>query len=195
MSFSRTNIILVSSVGVIAVLIAFLSYNKRRKIIAVSKAFIGQQEQSGNSGFQSAEMERLMKEVGWREGDAWCVYFAKLMWYMEAPNWLKPKIKTAISGSSQQTLKNVSNDPAFVVSRIPKVGDIAIWQTYKNGYGQATGHAGIVKRVGVNDFKTIEGNTSTTSGTNEGIVVAEKIRGYDFEKTNGLRLKGFVRFA
>ena len=194
MGLSRGNIILVSSVGIIAGLIAFLSYNKRRKVIAVSKAFVGQQEKSGNSGFQNAEMERLMKEVGWHEGDAWCVYFAKLMWYMKAPEWLKPKIKTSISGSSQQTLKNVSNDPAFVVSKIPRIGDMVIWQTYKNGSGKSTGHAGIVQRVNVNDFKTIEGNTNS-SGTNEGVEVAEKTRTYDFDKTNGLRLKGFVRFA
>lgn len=189
----NTAIILLALVSASAIL--FLSYNRRRKIIQVSKAFIGQQEKSGNSGFQSAEMERLMKEVGWRSGDAWCVYFAKLMWYMNAPNWLKPKIKSAISGSSQQTWANVNSDPAFVVSRIPRPGDLVIWQNYKNGIGLSTGHAGIVKRVNVNDFVSIEGNTTTDSWSTEGIEVAEKVRGYNYDIENGLRLKGFVRFA
>ena len=151
-------------------------------------------ERSGNAGFRSEEMERLMREVGWRSGDAWCVYFAKLMWYLEAPEWLKPKILSAISGNSQQTWANVNNDPAFVVSNIPRSGDLVIWQNYKNGVPQPTGHAGIVKRFGVNDFVAIEGNTNTL-GSSEGYEVAEKVRKYDFDKTNGLVLKGFVRFA
>jgi len=187
------NILLFSSMTVIGAT-AFLMYNRRRKILAVSKAFIGQQEVSGNMGFKNAEMERLMREVGWKPGDAWCVYFAKLTWYNKAPEWLKPKIKSAISGSSQQTLKNVSSDPSFVVSRLPRVGDMVIWQTYKNGVGQSTGRAGIVEKVHINNFETIEGNSNST-GSSEGIEVTEKTRDYNFSTNNGLRLKGFVRFA
>ena len=194
MASSKSNIILITLAAASATAIGFLSYSKRRKIIKVSKAFIGQQEKSGNTGFQNAEMEKLMAEVGWRSGDAWCVYFAKLMWFTVAPEWLKPKIKSTISGSSQQTWARVNGDPAFVVSRIPRVGDMVIWQTYKNGVGQSTGHAGIVKRFGVNDFKSIEGNTNQAGGS-EGIEVAEKTRTYNYDTNNGLRLKGFVRFS
>jgi hypothetical protein len=195
MAISKGNIVLLISLSIIAGAISFFTYRNRKKIIAVSKAFIGQQEISGNTGFQNDEMERLMKEVGWKPGDAWCVYFAKLMWWLKSPEWLKPKIKTAISGSSQQTWQNVSNDPAFVVSKIPRPGDMVIWQTYKNGVGQSSGHAGIVTKVNINNFQTVEGNTSGSSGTNEGIAVAERVREYNFDANNGLRLKGFVRFA
>ena len=194
MPSAKTNTMLITLAVITASAIGFLSFSRRRKIIQVSKAFIGQQEKSGNTGFQSAEMERLMKEVGWHSGDAWCVYFAKLMWYYDAPQWLKPRILTAISGNSQQTWARVNSDPAFVVSNIPRSGDLVIWQNYKNGVGQTSGHAGIVKRMNVNDFFTIEGN-SNISGGSEGYEVVEKVRKYNFENNNGLRLKGFVRFA
>lgn len=194
MAFYKNNRFLLS-VAIIAVgLTAFFTYQRRRKIIAVSKAFIGQQEKSGNSGFQNAEMEKLMREVGWSPGDAWCVYFAKLIWFMSAPNFLKPKIKQKIVGSSQTTWANVSKDPAFQVSNVPIPGDMVIWQTYTNGMSQWTGHAGIVTKVHSDSFETIEGNTNTI-GSSEGFEVANKTRTYNFGENNGLRLKGFVRFA
>lgn len=171
-----------------------LTIRQRARVKAFAQATIGQKEISGNLGFQSQEFERLMKEVGWHEGDQWCVYFAKLTWYNRSPDWLKPKIKKSISGSSQQTWENVSKDPAFVVSKIPKPGDMVIWQTYKNGVGEWSGHAGIVTKVGFNDFKTIEGNTND-AGSREGYTVAPKDRPFNFDVNNGLRLKGFIRFA
>ena len=194
MKNEKGNIVLISLLLLSGGLITFFSYRKAQKIRAISKAFIGQQEISGNLGFQSAEMQRLMEEVGWDPGDAWCVYYAKLVWYLSHPKFLQPAIMKYISGSSQKTWANVNNNNVFVVSKYPKVGDIVIWQTYKNGVGQSTGHAGIVERVGVQDFGTTEGNTNS-SGGNEGYIVAEKNRTYDFTNNNGLRLKGFVRFA
>ena len=171
-----------------------LTIRRRARVKAFAKAMVGQKEVSGNMGFQNEQFERLMKEVGWNEGDQWCVYFAKLTWYEKAPEWLKPKIKKSISGSSQTTWENVSKDPAFVVSKMPKVGDMVIWQSFKNGVGQWSGHAGIVTKVGFNDFKTIEGNTND-AGSREGYIVAEKDRTFNFDTNNGLRLKGFIRFA
>lgn len=194
MTGQKNNIIALIGIGFIAILISFFNYKNKRRIIAISKAFIGQQEISGNRGFQNEEMERLMKEVGWKPGDAWCVYFVKLIWHLQAPDWLKPKIKSAISGSSQQTWQNVTQDSAFLISKIPKPGDMVIWQNYKNGAGLNTGHAGVVTKVNVNNFHTIEGNTNL-SVSNDGIEVAEKVREYNFTNNNGLRLKGFVRFA
>jgi hypothetical protein len=190
----NNSVLWIAGVSVIFTVL-FFAYQRRRKSIAIAKAFIGQQELSGNTGFKSAEMQKLMSDVGWRSGDAWCVYFAKLVWFMSAPNFLKPKIKQAISGSSQQTWHNVNNDPAFVVSRIPRPGDMVIWQNYKSGNPQWSGHAGIVQKVGINSFQTIEGNTAAGEMSNEGIEVATRDRAYNFDNNNGLRLKGFVRLA
>jgi hypothetical protein len=135
-----------------------------------------------------------MEEVGWEPGDAWCVYFAKLSWYNMAPDFLKKKILKKVSGSSWQTWENLKDDPSFEVKSVPKAGDMAIWRMYSNGSPTWNGHAGIVKKLGYGNFTTIEGNTSS-SGTNEGYIVAEKTRNIDYTVKNGLRLVGFIRFA
>jgi len=171
-----------------------LTIRKQQRIKAFAKALVGQKETEGNSGFSSALLEKQMKEVGWQEGDQWCVYFAKLVWYQKAPDWLKPKIKKDISGSSQYTWDAVSKDPTYKVSKTPKVGDMVIWQSYNNGSPLWSGHAGIVTKVGINSFQTVEGNTNA-GGSREGYTVAEKVRTYNYDANNGLRLKGFVRFA
>jgi hypothetical protein len=111
-----------------------------------------------------------------------------------APEFLKPKILKKVTGSSWQTWENLKNDDSFVISAVPKPGDMAIWRTYSNGRPQMGGHAGIVKTMGYGNFTTIEGNTNESGGT-EGYTVAEKTRTIDFTTNNGLRLMGFVRFA
>lgn len=174
--------------------IVFFSVRRQLKIKAFAKALVGQKELSGNSGFESKLLEQQMKEVGWKEGDQWCVYFAKLVWYQKAPDWLKPKIKSSVSGSSQTFWETAQKDPAFKTDRIPKVGDMVIWQSYKNSEPLWSGHAGIVTKVGITGFNTVEGNTSTAN-EREGYIVDEKQRTYNYDTNNGLRLKGFVRMA
>lgn len=186
--------VLIGATGVVIGLGIFFSLRGQRKMIAFSKALVGQQEISGNLGFKNIEFESLIKEVGWKVGDAWCVYFVKLVWYQKAPDWIKSKINRTLSGSSQTTWSRLQADPAFITSTVPKPGDIVIWQTYQDGVGKWSGHAGIVTRVGLGDFKTIEGNTNTEGGR-EGYIVAEKTRNYDWNTNNGLRLKGFARIA
>ncbi len=184
-------------VGVAAVFIGIgiiLTIRNRRKIVRFSEVLVGQTEVAGNAGFTNEEFQNLMKEVGWDAGDPWCVYFAKLVWYNMAPDWLKKKILAKVSGSSLQTWENLKNDPNFKISTIPQPGDMAIWRYYQNGSATWNGHAGIVKSLGYGNFTTIEGNTNDAGG-NEGYIVAEKTRPLDFSTKNGLRLVGFIRFA
>lgn len=185
---------LIGAAGLVLGLGIFFSLRGRRKMISLSKALVGQREIAGNLGFESKEFESLIKQVGWKVGDAWCVYFVKLVYYQKAPEFLKRKVLSVLTGSSQQTWKNILSDRAFVTSKVPRPGDIVIWQTYKNGEAQWSGHAGVVTRVKLGSFETVEGNTNTTGGS-EGYIVAEKDRGYTWETNNGLRLKGFARFA
>lgn len=180
--------------GIVLGLGLLFAIRNRRKIVKFSQSLVGQTEIAGNAGFTNDEFQKLMEEVGWDPGDAWCVYFAKLVWYNMAPGFLKPKIISKVSGSSWQTWENLKNDSSFVVSAIPRAGDIAIWRTYKDGKPQWTGHAGIVKALGYGNFTTIEGNTNIEGGS-EGYIVAEKTRNIDFTTKNGLRLTGFIRFA
>lgn len=166
----------------------------KRRIVKFSENLVGQTEIAGNAGFTNQQFQQLMEEVGWKPGDAWCVYFAKLSWYNMAPAFLRPKILEKVSGSSHQTWENLKKDPSFEISTVPKPGDMAIWKLYRNGEPQSSGHAGIVTRLGYGNFTTIEGNTNPQGG-NEGYIVAEKTRPIDYQNKNGLRLLGFIRFA
>jgi hypothetical protein len=180
--------------GVIVGIGILLTIRNRRRVVKFSESLVGQSEIAGNIGFTNEEFGKLMKEVGWETGDPWCVYFAKLVWYNMAPDWLKAKILKRVSGSSLQTWENLKNDASFKVSTIPQAGDMAIWRKYDNGVATWEGHAGIVKSLGFGNFTTIEGNTNEFGGT-EGYIVAEKTRPIDYTTKDGLRLIGFIRFA
>jgi len=188
--------LLYTLLGLGAVGAVLVTLKGRQRVVTFGKTFLGQQELTGNSGFRSETLERLMSQVGWNKGDAWCVYFAKMVWYDMVPRAYRPIILKKISGNSQQAYKNAQEDTTGVlkVSKYPKKGDIVIWQYFKGGVGQWKGHAGIVQKIGANSFFTIEGNTNDVGGR-EGYTVAEKERGYDFKKNDGLRLKGFISFA
>jgi hypothetical protein len=119
-----------------------------------------------------------------------------MVWYNMAPRAYRPIILSKVSGNSQQTLKNLSEDKSgiFKVSKFPKKGSMVIWQYFQDGRGQWKGHAGIVTRIEPKCFYTIEGNTNISGGS-EGYIVGEKERKYDFTNNNGLRLRSFISFS
>ena len=166
----------------------------RRKVVKFSEDLEGQTEIAGNMGFNSDGFQSMMEQVGWQPGDAWCVFFVKVVWYNMAPEWLKPKIMAKVTGSTWSTWQNLSADPSFVVSAIPKVGDMVIWRMYEGGSATDDGHAGVVKSLGMGTFTTIEGNTNDMGGA-EGYIVAEKSHKIDYNNQNGFRIVGFLRFA
>ena len=193
-SRNKVLIYLTLSIMLFGVGLAFASRNKRR-MVKFAESLVGQQEISGNMGFNNKEFQKLMEEVGWGAGDSWCVYLVKLVWYNTAPSWLKAKILKKVSGSSWQTWVNLKDDDSFITSKTPEVGDIVIWKKYKGGVYVGSGHAGFVVGKNLdNTFDTIEGNTSDENN-NEGYIVANKTRELDFTNNNGLRLIGFIRFA
>jgi hypothetical protein len=166
----------------------------RKKIVQFSESLEGQTEIPGNEGFNNAYMQSLMAQIGWQPGDAWCVFFVKMVWYNMAPAFLKPKILSKVTGSTISTWDNLSSDPSFMVVDVPKPGDMVIWRDYSGGYPTSNGHAGIVKRLGYGNFTTIEGNTNDQGGS-EGYIVAEKTRSFTYDANDGLRLIGFLRIA
>lgn len=183
------------TISIILIIIGVLltAFKGRKRVIKFAGDFVGEEELLGNMGFYNKTFEELMKDVGWKRGDAWCVYFNKVIWYNMLAKPYRDKVLKLVSGNTQQTLKNFQNDDSglFKVTSYPRVGDIAIWQRFNNGIGEWRGHSGIVIRVRANYFESIEGNTNIAGGR-EGYIVAKKDRGYDFHTDNGLRLRAFL---
>lgn len=156
----------------------------------VARRYIGQTEITPNRGFTDHVFATRMKNAGWKPGDAWCMYFVRMVAIEAAPNatWFH----ALLTSHSQITLANCMASDRVVVSQTPRVGDIVIYQYVKNGIAENRGHGGIVSRVGADSFYSIEGNTNE-AGSSEGTTVLEKMRTYAWSETTGLRLRGFIR--
>ena len=185
------------SLGLLSATLIGLSIWQRNKVIYYAKKFIGYTEISGNLGFNNPEFQQKMIDAGWKKGEPWCMYFAKVIW-MDKYKKYSETLGKLLTGGTQLTYSNFINykGSEFKVNKSPSVGDIAIWQTYVGGVPQNRGHAGIVTKVLGDEFKTIEGNTNE-GGSREGYVVAEKTRSLSKEiaQNNGLRIKGFIHKA
>lgn len=165
----------------------------RRKAAIVASSFLGQMEIGNNAGFVSAVFQQMLADVGWRGGEAWCMYFGKEVWIQAFPK-KADIIRKYFTGSTQMTWANAKANPQYfkvITSGKPMIGDIAIWQNIND---PSTGHAGIVeKNIGSSNYNTVEGN-SGMGGTSEGQGVTENERylvpGY---VDGNLRLLGFIR--
>lgn len=163
-------------------------------IAEIALSYEGMKEIPGNLGFEDKVFEEMLVEVGWERGQAWCAYFAELVWkkaYKDFPETVK-LLDTLFTAGAVKTYSNFKNSGKYEVDKHPKRGDLVIWQTWKNNTPHWSGHAGIVITVSNdNEFISIEGNTNS-SGGREGIEVALKYRKLTFDAKNGLVLKGFI---
>jgi hypothetical protein len=174
-----------------ALVLAFVIFSKRKQISRYAKSFTGTNEIAGNLGWGDKEFEDLMKSAGWRKGEQWCMYFAKMIWLDKYPA-KADIINKTLSGSSQQSYQAAKNDTTgfFEVTDKPKKGDIVIWQRVSS---PASGHAGIVTQVSGDDFETVEGNTLDELESSDGGTVANKKHKLsEYNKQSGLKLRGFI---
>jgi hypothetical protein len=159
-----------------------------------SKNFRGQMERvvkgGKNVGFVDASFQTMMKAVGWKGGEAWCMYFCKLV-YMQFFSFDREFLAKNFSGSTGATLQSVINLNArgdkryiFIKSNTPQIGDIICLQ----------GHVGLVQEViSPTVVKTIEGNTNL-KGVREGEGVTENTRTLIVGKSSfGQMFKGYIR--
>lgn len=154
------------------------------RIVETARQFIGQKEKPGNMGFINPDFDAKMRSVGFANTQAWCAYFAELVWReagQDTSHFSASAFKTYLQ--YMQAGRKISQDP------VP--GSLAVWRSVKNGQKGWTGHIGIVSEVGATSFKCIEGNTNKAGGR-EGIEVAEKTRTYQWKAMNGLELVGFI---
>jgi hypothetical protein len=159
-----------------------------------SKNFRGQMERvvrgSMNVGFVDKSFQAMMKKVGWRGGEAWCMYYVKLV-YMQFFSFDREFLAKNFNGSTSGTLQNIINLNAkgdkryiFIKANTPQIGDIISLQ----------GHVALVQEViSPTVVKTIEGNTSVR-GVREGDGVSENRRTLVVGKRSFNQLfRGYIR--
>ena len=163
------------------------------KIIEAAYTFLNQKEIPENAGWQDKSFEAKMISIGWRYGQAWCAYFAELVWkYAYADNpFMVQRLDALFNGSAMKTYSNFK-ESEFKVDKTPEKGSVVIWNLFENGEPTWKGHAGIVINCEGVVLSTIEGNTGNKN-QREGDGVYEKTRLLDFiNKENGLTLVGFI---
>lgn len=170
----------------------------QKKIIDVAKSYLDIKEiGANNSNFNDKEFETNLEAVGWDHGQAWCAYFAELVWreaYSTFDTTVANHIGSIFSSSAVNTMRNFIAAKDFTISGIPKEGAVVIWQHYKDGKPTWMGHAGIVISFDQREIHTIEGNTNK-AGDREGQGVEEKVRNRSTvvsDNTTGLVLEGYI---
>jgi len=166
-------------------------------IVKVANSYNGIKEIPHNKGWKNKpEFTREMKEMGWKVGEAWCMYFVKLCVYkayLELGNEAYAKmVKDNLSGGVLHSLKKMKSMNICFTTATPESGAIGIMQ---NGDSQL-GHAFIIYKIGneaKQEIKTIEGNTDVSNGR-EGDGVYSRTRFQDVMQRNKLKLVTYVVF-
>lgn len=167
------------------------------KVIEIARACVGQREVGNNESFADPDFQKRMKRAGWYSGAPWCGYFCRMVYEeagMEIANVPAGDKKATlyVTGSSVQTMRRADRADNWHAEPVP--GAIAVWRYFKGGQPTDRGHMAIVTEVypkGTDHFQTVEGNTNN-DGSREGKVVAQRTRKFEWRRTDGLRLMGFV---
>lgn len=164
----------------------------RSKAANVAARFLDEIEVGNNQGFTNKAFEQMMKDVGWRGGEAWCMYLAKAVWMQAFPK-KAALIAKYLTGSTQTSWKNAKANPEIfkvITDGKPMPGDIVIWQSTTNS---TLGHAGIVKNKKSDQYEVVEGNTSL-QGARDGQGVEKNTRNLEQGYVDGtLKVLGFIR--
>lgn len=169
------------------------------KIVEFALRWDGVEEIPGNMGWEKNEFEKMMREVNWEKGQAWCMFTAKMVWhqvYKQVNKHIDSWILDNFTGSATQTFANCKDSARFTtVAEDPVPGSVVIWRKWHNGEPDWRGHAGILldpgKGVIRSYFKDIEGNTNV-EGKREGKYMMQRRRLNNHGETNGLVVEGFI---
>lgn len=126
---------------------------------ATAASFVGVREKGGNNkGFNDRDLQKMMADVGWKPGYAWCAFFVRAILD-------ECGIPSTITGWSPSAYNR--NDVIFTDGRFYqsfKDGDVLVatftYQNFRKSRFKGIGHTGIVDRVGEYSIRTIEGNTN-----------------------------------
>jgi hypothetical protein len=145
------------------------------QVFYLSESFVGTKEIGSNSSFNSVAYERMLKNAGWKRGQAYCSYSVKGV--LDSCN-----IDNTITGWSPTSYnkKDVIYTEGNFIQQ-PDGTDVMVmslsYSKYKNDRSRykAIGHTGIIKEVNKYSVTTYEGNTDS-DGTREGNGFYMKIR-------------------
>ncbi len=165
-------------------------------VTAFAGKWVGVKEIGDNQSFGNDVFKAMMKNVGWKSSEQWCMYFAKAVHYeifKDNPTELA-KINRILNGGTQLSYDQAKNDKSgtYTVSSTPQKGDIQIYRNNATGKG----HAGVVVNVNSNGtLSTIEGNTSDDNIA-DGQYVAKKTRPSKvgtYLPNSNLYVRGYIR--
>lgn len=126
---------------------------------ATAASFVGVREKGGNNqGFNDRDLQKMMADVGWKPGYAWCAFFVRAILD-------ECGVQNSITGWSPSAYNRkdvVFTDGRFYQSF--KEGDVLVatftYQNFRKSRYKGIGHTGIVDRIGEYSIRTIEGNTN-----------------------------------
>ena len=190
MNFLEKNKEILIALGIVSVSgVAYFALGGRKGLMRILKLTEGITESAGQVSFSDEEFQKEMESVGWHSGWDWCVLYSEYVWKKTLPKYKYDVAEKLFTANSQQTWANFkkhsdNNGKYFYVSKTPKKGSMAIWQSMNN---PSSGHAGIVTKVHSDHFETQEGNYS-------GGVTKVPNRKYLWSGTtnDGFKLIGFI---
>lgn len=163
-----------------------------KPIFEIASSYIGIKEIPPNKGWNNKEFERKMLAIGWQVDWAYCALFAKLctIEYLSQFDSTKIDVISPLF-SPMATVTYNRFKKAGYASQTPSLNTLVVWQHYKDGEPQPTGHMGVLKSFDNSILNTIDGNTNV-AGSREGDGFYEKNRTIKENVVNGLKFLGFI---
>lgn len=163
-------------------------------IAKIACSYVGIKEIPQNKGWKNKDFEKKMRKMGWRAGQAWCMYFVKLVLIeayelledVEMASWCDKHLNGGVLSSFRKLKPQMT-----VLSEVePEKGAIGFMQND----GRETGHSFVVERIGSRgEVITIEGNTDASAGRREGDGVYRRTRFTDSMMRSKLKLIAYIR--
>ncbi|MBR4324780.1 MAG: hypothetical protein IKP73_04525 [Bacteroidales bacterium] len=154
-----------------------------RRILRYAKKFVGIREQGNNQGWDNADFQQRMADIGgWRFGDAWCAEFVKMVICSLAHGKALAYFQKTLHPNVVQTWTNFQTPSNFhkVITK-PEKGCLIFYKSHVEFYD------GEAKEGGYN---IVSGNTSFPEG-GQGVVAKRRISA----QHDGYTLLGYVKIT
>ena len=188
----KTRTIAITSAAIITTIATIaairISRNPARRIIKAAQKYVGIHEIGSNGGWDNADFQQKMTAVGWKNGEAWCAYFVKMLLLEISKGKANEYFKKTCSANTQITWNNFQTPSKYhEVSQKPRKGSLIIYQGISD---PSQGHVEIYLSKGKNGgYNVISGNVSFPGG---GQGVVQKERTATEMQRQGLKILGYI---